>query len=304
MCYYTAYKMGAYSIVWKKVTNLFKSVKNIFEKNEEFVTCKKELEALLISHDVNIKTAQQLIKELPKSNDSDVVLDYLKQEIIKILMPCEKEFVLPAISLSIVLVCGVNGGGKTTTIAKLARYLNQGKKKIGFVAADTFRAAAIEQLQVWGKRLDMPVYAGPLNSDPASIVYQAIDWAKNLGLDVLLVDTAGRLQNKKDLMDELAKIRRVIQKQILDAPHETILVLDGTTGGNIVMQMETFNSVTPLTGIIMTKLDGTAKGGGLVSLAALFKLPIYFLGTGEKETDLEVLSAKIFADKMMTDRDN
>lgn len=293
--------MGAYSIVWKKVTNLFKSVKNIFDKNEEFATCQKELEALLISHDVNIKTAQQLIKKLPKSNDSDAVIGYLQQEIIKIVSPCEKKFALPEVPLSIVLVCGVNGGGKTTTIAKLAQYLKQGKKKIGFVAADTFRAAAIEQLQVWGKRLDVPVYTGPLNSDPASIVYQAIDWAKNLGLDVLLVDTAGRLQNKKDLMDELAKIRRVIQKQISDAPHETILVLDGTTGGNAIMQTDTFNSITPLTGIIMTKLDGTAKGGGLVSLAALFKLPIYFLGTGEKETDLEVFSAEIFAGKMMTD---
>ncbi|MDO8333394.1 MAG: signal recognition particle-docking protein FtsY [Nitrosomonas sp.] len=290
--------MAAYSIVWKKVTNLFKSVKNIFEKNEEFAVCQKELEALLISHDVNIKTAAQLVKDFPKSNDSDVVLGYLKQELITILSPCEKQFVLPDAPLAIALVCGVNGGGKTTTIAKLARYLRQDKKKIGFVAADTFRAAAIEQLQVWGKRLDVPVYAGPLNSDPASIIYQAIDWAKHLGLELLLVDTAGRLQNKKDLMDELAKIRRVIHKQIPDAPHETILVLDGTTGGNVITQTETFNSVTPLTGIIMTKLDGTAKGGGLVSLAALFKLPIYFLGIGEKETDLVPFSAEVFVDSL------
>lgn len=293
--------MVAYSIVWKKVTNLFKSVRNIFGKNEEFVVCQKELENLLISHDVNIKTAQQLVKSLPKSNDSDLILSYLRQELVKILFLCEKQLTLPDVPLSIILICGVNGGGKTTTIAKLAQHLIQGKKKIGFVAADTFRAAAIEQLQVWGKRLNIPVYAGPLNSDPASIIYQAIDWAKPLGLNLLLIDTAGRLQNKKNLMDELAKIRRVIQKQIPDAPHETILVLDGTTGSNVITQTETFHEITPLTGIIMTKLDGTAKGGGLVSLAALFKLPIYFLGTGEKQTDLEPFSAEIFTDQILAE---
>ena len=291
--------MAAYSIVWKKVTNIFKSVKNIFEKNEEFAACQKELEALLISHDVNIKTAAQIVKDLQKSNDSDIVLDHLKQELLAILSPCEKRFALPIVPLAIILVCGVNGGGKTTTIAKLAHQLDR-DKKIGFVAADTFRAAAIEQLQVWGKRLDVPVYAGPLNSDPASVIYQAIDWAKELKLNLLLVDTAGRLQNKKDLMDELAKIRRVIHKQIPDAPHETILVLDGTTGGNIITQTEIFNSITPLTGIIMTKLDGTAKGGGLVSLAALFKLPIYFLAAGEKETDLAPFSAKAFVETLLS----
>lgn len=292
--------MLAYSIVWKKVTNLFKSVKNIFDRNKEFVVCQKELEALLISHDVNIKTAQVLAKDLPKSNDSDVVLDHFKKELIKILTPCEKQFVLPDVPLAIVLVCGVNGGGKTTTIAKLAQYLEtSGEKNIGFVAADTFRAAAIEQLRIWGKRLNIPVYSGSLNSDPASIVYQAIDWAKTLGLDLLLIDTAGRLQNKKDLMDELSKIKRVIQKQIPDAPHETILVLDGTTGSNVIIQTQTFHDVTPLTGIIMTKLDGTSKGGGLVSLAALFKLPIYFLGTGEKETDLVSFFAEVFVDSFL-----
>lgn len=289
--------MVAYSIVWKKVTNLFKNVKNIFEKNKEFSLFQKELEALLISHDVNIKAAQQLVKALPKSNDAEVVLENLKQELSAILSPCEKQFVLPNVPLSIVLVCGVNGGGKTTTIAKLAKRLMQ-DKKTGFVAADTFRAAAIEQLQVWGERLNVPVYAGPLNGDPASIIYQAIDWAKSLDLGLLLIDTAGRLQNKKNLMEELSKIRRVIQKQIPDAPHETILVLDGTTGSNVIIQAETFHDVTPLTGIIMTKLDGTAKGGGLVSLAALFKLPIYFLGTGEKETDLEAFNAQEFAEKL------
>jgi fused signal recognition particle receptor len=291
--------MAVYSIVWKKVTNLFKSVKNIFEKNEEFATFQKELEALLISHDVNIKTAQQLVQGLSKSNDSGVVLNYLKQELIKILSPCEKQLVLPNIPLSIVLVCGVNGGGKTTTLAKMAQRLIQSNKKIGFVAADTFRAAAIEQLQVWGKRLNVPVYAGPLNSDPASITYQAIDWAKPLGLDLLLIDTAGRLQNKKNLMDELSKIRRVIQKQIPDVPHETILILDGTTGSNVITQTQPFHDIVPLTGIIMTKLDGTAKGGGLISLAALFKLPIYFLGTGEKETDLVPFSAEAFIDRFL-----
>lgn len=291
--------MVAYSIVWKKVTNLFKSVKSIFEKNEEFAICQTELEALLISQDVNIKTARQLVQELPKSHDVNSALNHLRQEVIKILSPCVKQLVLSDVPLAIVLVCGVNGGGKTTTIAKLAQCLRQDNKKIGFVAADTFRAAAIEQLQIWGKRLNMPVYAGSLNSDPASIVYQSIDWAKSLNLDILLIDTAGRLQNKKDLMDELAKIRRVIQKRMPEAPHETILVLDGTTGSNVITQTQTFHEITPLTGIIMTKLDGTAKGGGLVSLAALFKLPIYFLGTGEKETDLIPFSAEEFTHQMV-----
>ena len=301
ICYYTAYRAVSYSVVWKKVTNLFKNVKNIFEKNEEFIICLKELEALLISQDVNIKTAQLLIQKLPKSKDSEIILGHLKEELISILSCCEKNFVLPDVPLTVVLVCGVNGGGKTTTIAKLAKYIGQDNKKIGVVAADTFRAAAIEQLEIWGKRLNIPVYAGSINGDPASVAYQAIDWAKSLGLDVLLIDTAGRLQNKKNLMDELAKMKRVIQKQIPDAPHETILVLDGTTGTNVIRQTETFHDITPLTGIIMTKLDGTAKGGGLVSLASLFKLPIYFLGIGEKETDLVTFSAKTFVEKLFSE---
>jgi len=288
-------------IVWNKATNLFKNVRNIFEKNEEFVFCVKELEALLISQDVNIKTAQQLVKNLPKSKDPIVVLDHLKKELLSILVPCEKKFVLPDVPLAIVLVCGVNGGGKTTTLAKLSKYLTKDGKKIGLVAADTFRAAAIDQVEVWGKWLDVPVYSGQVNGDPASIIYQSVDWAKPLGLDVLLVDTAGRLQNKKNLMDELAKIKRVIQKQIPEAPHETILVLDGTTGANIIAQTKIFHDITPLTGIIMTKLDGTAKGGGLVSLASLFKLPIYFLGTGEKETDLDVFSSQVFVEKLFAE---
>ncbi len=284
--------------MWNQIKNIFKSVKNLFENNNEFKSFQNELEVLLISQDVNIKTAQKLVNSLSPSLSSDEIIEELKGAIAKILLPCEKKFKSPNVPLATILFCGVNGGGKTTTIAKMAHYLAK-NNKVGMVAADTFRAAAIEQLVAWGNKLSVPVFTGTLNSDPASIIFQSIDWAQEQKLNMLLIDTAGRLQNKKNLMEELSKIKRVIQKQIPNGPHETILVLDGTTGSNILSQTEIFNSVTPLTGIVMTKLDGTARGGGLISLAAQFKLPIYFLGTGEKVNDLEPFSAEKFSSDLL-----
>lgn len=282
--------------MWQKVSGFFSGVKNIFGKNQDMKTAQKELETLLITQDVHIKTAQKLLQALGKTAINDIS-DQLQASILNILKPCEKRFILPDVPLAIILVCGVNGSGKTTSIAKLCRYLNQ--SDVGIVAADTFRAAATEQLVFWAEKLGVPVFKGPLNSDPASIVFQSITWAHEQNLKVLIIDTAGRLQNKQGLMDELGKIYRVIQKQIPNAPHETLLVLDGTTGNNTILQAQMFNDICPITGLIMTKLDGTAKGGALISIADLLKLPIYFLGTGEQDQDLIPFNAEEFIEKLV-----
>jgi fused signal recognition particle receptor len=198
----------------------------------------------------------------------------------------------------VVLVAGVNGTGKTTTIGKLARRLANERLKIMLVAGDTFRAAAIEQLQIWGERTGAEVFARAPGSDAAGLAYDALVRAREIGADVLLIDTAGRLQNKAGLMAELAKIERVLRKLDADAPHAVLLVLDATTGQNAISQVEAFKAAVPLTGLIMTKLDGTAKGGILVALADRFELPVYFIGVGEGEDDLQVFNATAFANAL------
>lgn len=189
--------------------------------------------------------------------------------------------------VTVLLVVGVNGVGKTTTIAKLAkRYLDQGKK-VMLAAADTFRAGAVEQIQIWGERLGIEVVSGKPNSDPASVAYEGVKRAKEKGIDLLIVDTAGRLQNKTNLMAELSKIRRVIQKELPEAPHETFLIIDATTGQNGVIQAKAFSEVTHLTGVVITKMDGTSKGGIILAIRDEIGVPVRFIGLGEKMDDLE-----------------
>lgn len=283
--------------MWQKFKNIFKSAKNIFQNNKDFDAYKKDLEELLIKGDITLETTRAILRQLKKTEDADEATAQLKTEIVNILKPCEKEFSLPQNTLQIILICGVNGSGKTTTIAKLVHFLlTKGftYTEIGLVAGDTFRAAATEQLAVWAQRLHVQFYTGTQDRDPATVAYQSVDWAKANHIRVLIIDTAGRLQNKSNLMDELSKIRRVLQKQLPQAPHETLLVLDGTTGSNAVSQAKLFHEIAPITGLVMTKLDGTAKGGTLISIAASLKLPIYFLGTGEKQDDLHPFSSEEF----------
>ncbi len=197
-------------------------------------------------------------------------------------------------SLKIILISGVNGVGKTTTIGKIGKILKANKNKVLLSACDTFRAAAIEQLENWAKKIDVEIIKSNQGADPASVAYKAIDYAKK-SFNHVLIDTAGRLQNKKNLMDEYKKIANVAKKIDIEAPHEVILILDATTGQNILNQVEEFNKIIPITGLIMTKLDSTAKGGILIAVAKKYKLPIIALGLGEKEDDLQEFDAEKFA---------
>ena len=201
---------------------------------------------------------------------------------------------------SIILVIGVNGVGKTTTIGKIASRLRQERKKVLLAAADTFRAAAIEQLEVWAERSGSEIVKHPEGSDPASVVYDAIAAAKSRGTDVVICDTAGRLHNKKNLMDELAKINRIIDRELPDADKEVLLVLDATTGQNAVNQAREFQNVANLTGIVLTKLDGTARGGVVLAIREELKLPVKFIGVGEQVDDLQPFDAKAFSEALFT----
>lgn len=262
------------------------------------------LEERLIRADAGAKAAGDIVQAVAKGRyDAEITEDELRgllaDEITKVLAPTEKPL-LPQTRDNpfVILVAGVNGTGKTTTIGKLARKLTRDGHKVVLAAADTFRAAAVEQLQVWGQRAGADVVARKTGADAAGLAFDAIKQAKDTGADIVLIDTAGRLQNKAGLMDELAKIARVVKKISPAAPHASLLVLDATTGQNAISQVEAFSATVPLTGLIMTKLDGTAKGGILVALAEKFHLPVHFVGVGEGEEDLQVFDAKHFARAM------
>ena len=267
-----------------------------------------ELEDFLIQADVGIEVASEL-KEIfsdtkinSKYENRDEVFKIFANYIFKILKPLEKNLEnLVKKKPTVILVAGVNGVGKTTTIGKLGKILRQGDKKVIFGAADTFRAAASEQLELWAKKIKATIIKSDEGSDPASVAYKALNFAKKEKSDYLIIDTAGRLQNKKNLMDELKKIINVLKKIDPDSPHETLLILDATTGQNALNQVEEFKKVSPITGIIMTKLDGTAKGGILLAIGKKFKLPIIALGMGEKEDDLQIFKAEHYANAMMVD---
>ena len=235
-----------------------------------------------------------------KSSEKDEVYKIFSNYISEILKPLEKNIQnIKEGKPSVILIAGVNGVGTTTTIGKLGKILGKNKKKIIFGAADTFRAAAVDQLDVWAKKINASIIKSEENADPASVAYKALDYGRKNNFDYLLIDTAGRLQNKKNLMDEFKKITNVVKKIDSNAPHETFLILDATTGQNAINQVEEFKKITPITGIIMTKLDGTAKGGILLSIGRKFKLPIIALGMGEKEDDLQIFDAQHYSNALI-----
>ena len=292
-----------FKIGFKKSASTFTSgLRDIIVKKEIDDKTLDQVEDYLIESDVGVDAASE-IKEIissekidPKKETINEVNLILKNYIIKLMRPLENnDFFKKNDKLKIVLISGVNGVGKTTTIGKIGKILKSNENKILFSACDTFRAAAIEQLEKWAKKIDVEIIKSSQGSDPASVAYKAIDIAKKNNFNHVLIDTAGRLQNKKNLMDEYKKIANVAKKIDEKAPHEVILILDATTGQNILNQVEVFNKIIPVTGLIMTKLDGTAKGGILIAVAKKYQLPIIALGLGEKEDDLQIFDAEKFA---------
>ena len=263
----------------------------------------EQLEELLISSDMGVDIAVRITANLAegrfgkKLSTADMKFA-LAQEIVRVMEPVARPLPIYEKTPQVILVVGVNGSGKTTTIGKLASQFKKSGKSVIIAAGDTFRAAAVEQLKVWGERAGVPVLTAPQGSDPASLAFDAMKKAEADGTDLLMIDTAGRLQNRTDLMEELSKIVRVIQKKDPSAPHNTLLVLDATTGQNTVNQVEVFQKLADVSGLIMTKLDGTAKGGVLVSLADKFALPIHAIGVGEQIDDLDAFDPKDFAEAL------
>jgi fused signal recognition particle receptor len=260
----------------------------------------ESLEELLITSDMGVETSLRVSAAMAEGRYGKKlgvveIKELLATEVARIMEPVAKPMPLYPKKPQVVLVVGVNGSGKTTTIGKLASQFRAAGKSVVIAAGDTFRAAAVEQLQVWGDRAGVPVLTAPEGSDPASLAYEAMEKAERDGVDLLMIDTAGRLQNRQDLMEELAKIVRVIRKKDPEAPHNTLLVLDATTGQNAVAQVEVFQKISDVSGLIMTKLDGTAKGGVLVSLADKFGLPIHAIGVGEQIDDLAPFDPEEFA---------
>lgn len=263
----------------------------------------EQLEELLISSDMGVDIAVRITANLAegrfgkKLSTADMKFA-LAQEIVRVMEPVARPLPIYEKTPQVILVVGVNGSGKTTTIGKLASQFKKSGKSVMIAAGDTFRAAAVEQLKVWGERAGVPVLTAPQESDPASLAFDAMKKAEADDTDLLMIDTAGRLQNRTDLMEELSKIVRVIQKKDPSAPHNTLLVLDATTGQNTVNQVEVFQKLADVSGLIMTKLDGTAKGGVLVSLADKFALPIHAIGVGEQIDDLDAFDPKDFAEAL------
>ena len=282
--------------VFKQVTSLFSRYTVIDDDLYE------ELEEILITSDVGVGTTEQILEALQDTVRRDKITEPEQARIalMKILaeMIGEGEPLNLSTSPAVVLVIGVNGVGKTTSIAKIANLLKKDGKKVMLAAADTFRAAAIDQIAVWADRVGVDLIRHDEGSDPASVVYDAVSAAKSRGADVLIVDTAGRLHNKKNLMDELAKINRVISRELPDAARETLLILDATTGQNAVIQAAEFKNAANITGLVLTKLDGTAKGGIVFSIKRELDIPVKFIGVGEQMDDLQVFHADEFVKAM------
>jgi len=301
------------SIFDKFKLGLSKSSKNLSSGLNDLIFKKKidenmlnELEDFLIQSDVGVESAKELREKFantkvnPKTVGKDEIFKIFSNYVSEILKPLEKNLEnINKNKPSVILIAGVNGVGKTTTIGKLGKILGQNNKKIVLGAADTFRAAAVSQLEVWAKRINADIIKSDEGADPASVAYKALDHAKKNNFDYLLIDTAGRLQNKKNLMDEFKKITKVLKKIDSNAPHETFLILDATTGQSAISQVEEFKKISPITGIIMTKLDGTAKGGILLAIGKKFKLPIIALCMGEKEDDLQTFNSEYFSNALM-----
>ncbi len=289
----------------KSSAKLSDGITGIFTKRRLDTASLEELEELLIAADLGPSVAAKLAEALrrrrfEKDIAPEAVRAALAEDIAQILAPVAKGLAPdPAARPHVVLVVGVNGSGKTTTIGKLAQYWKTQGKTVWLAAGDTFRAAAIEQLQIWGQRAGVPVVARESGSDSASLAFEALEAAKAAGADLLLIDTAGRLHNKANLMAELAKIARVLKKLDPAAPQDCLLVLDATTGQNALAQVETFRQIVPLTGLVVTKLDGTARGGVVVALAEKFGLPVVAVGVGEGAEDLRPFEAAAFAQSLV-----
>ncbi len=303
------------SIFEKFKLGLSKSSKNLSSGLNNFIFKKKidksilnELEDFLIQSDVGVEAAKELTEKFSKNtvnqkdSEKNEIIKIFSSYISEILKPLEKNLEnIKKNKPSVILIAGVNGVGKTTTIGKLGKILGQNNGKVVLGAADTFRAAAVTQLEVWAKKINADIIKSEEGADPASVAYKALEYAKKNNSDFLIIDTAGRLQNKKNLMDEFKKIIKVTKKIDANSPHEIFLILDATTGQSAINQVEEFQKIAPLTGIIMTKLDGTAKGGILLAIGKKFKLPIVALGMGEKEDDLQMFNSEHFAKAIMND---
>ena len=280
-------------------------ISDIFSKKKLDASTLEALEELLLSADMGVSATTEIMQKFAaQKQDKDISTDEictaLAQEIEAVLAPCEQKFEIDATHKPyVILMVGVNGAGKTTTIGKLAAKLQAEGKKISFIAADTFRAAAVEQLQIWAERNHIRIFSGPNGCDSAGLCYDGLNAAIKAGDDVVFIDTAGRLQNKSGLMEELKKIVRVMQKIMPDAPHRVLLTIDATTGQNALAQVETFKQIVGVNGLIVTKLDGTAKGGILVAVAKEHQLPIYFIGIGEQIADLDVFKAREFSRSLL-----
>ena len=276
-------------------------IKNFRKVDEQLLA---ELEEILIMSDFGVNTSVKIINKLrdriktENIQDADIVKDILKEEIEKLFNGQDTQLNLDN-KLSVILVIGVNGSGKTTSIGKISNNLRKQGKKVLVAAADTFRAAAVEQLEVWTQRACVDIIKKPEGTDPASVVFDAIVKAKQENYDVLIVDTAGRLHNKKDLMEELAKMNKIIDRELTDASKETLLVLDGTTGQNAINQAKLFTETAKVTGIVLTKMDGTSKGGFVVGIVSELNIPVKYIGIGEQIEDMQPFVAKEFVDSIM-----
>ena len=297
--------------IFDKFKSGFKKSASAFTSGLRDIVIKKEIddktldriEEYLIQSDVGVVAASE-IKEIisdskidPKKDITEEISAILKEYIVSLMKPLENNsFFQKKEKINATLVSGVNGVGKTTTIGKISKILKANGNKVMLAASDTFRAAAIEQLENWANKVEVEITKSSQGADPASVAYKAIEDAIANNFTQVLIDTAGRLQNKKNLMEEYKKIANVTKKIDPEAPHDVILVLDATSGQNVINQVEEFNKIIPITGLIMTKLDGTAKGGILLAVAKKYKLPIIALGLGEKEDDLQIFEAEKFAD--------
>ncbi|MBQ8784431.1 MAG: signal recognition particle-docking protein FtsY [Alphaproteobacteria bacterium] len=289
----------------KSSARLTDGISGIFTKKRLDSQTLEELEELLISADMGVMTSAKIISSFgSKRQDKDIseneIRQLLAEEIEKIILPCEKSLVIDRSKKPfVIMMIGVNGAGKTTTIGKLTqKFKNQGLK-VSLIAADTFRAAAVEQLKVWGERSNVRVFAGENGCDSAGLCYDGLAQAIKNDDDIVFIDTAGRLQNKNGLMDELKKINRVIKKIIPSAPHSTILTLDATNGQNALSQVEIFSQATEVSGLIITKLDGTAKGGILAAIADKHPIPVHYIGIGEGIDDLDEFKAAEYAKSLL-----